>query len=199
MSVQRKQIDEKNDVFLNSDTGSEYATVRRITKRKGYQQYGFEVRVAQQHSEQAYRFQEATRQEYKEWELALKVAQWIADQLARDLKMKTLSYPKDHFDTSADFKLEGIPYGTFYLFCAAVHPDYKNDTRNRDADYHTIYGMQHAAVLKDKYTEQDKADSERMRNLEPIKKGEIVLIDGKQYRTEILGNYSDAAKFIPVE
>lgn len=113
--------------------------------------------------------------------------------------MKTLTYPNDNFDKSADFTLEGLPYGRFYLFCAAVDPSFRNSLKKDDPEYTTIYGLKHAAMLKDVYTAEEMDYMVRMRQFVPIKDGEIVLIDGKQYRTKIIGDYSDAARFIPVE
>lgn len=110
--------------------------------------------------------------------------------------MQTLNYPKDNFDAAADFKVAGVP-GACYLFCAAVHPDYKDYTGGDD--YDKIFVMQHAGCIKAKYSEKDIAAMERFRGLAPIQQGEIVEVDGKQYAMKILGNYSDAGYLVPCE
>lgn len=111
--------------------------------------------------------------------------------------MQTLTYPTSNFDATADFKVAGVP-GACYLFCAAVHPDYKGCTR-QDKDFHKIFVMQHAGVLKAHYTEKDIAAMERFKALTPIAQGEEVEVDGKRYRMRVVGNYSDAGYLIPVE
>lgn len=110
--------------------------------------------------------------------------------------MKTLLYAQDNnFNKSADFKLDGI-LGSCYLFCAAWDDKFKDGCKKYPhPDDNVVFGMQRAGVIKANYTEQDCLDIERFAKIEPIKNGEIVEINGAQYRTRILGNYSDAARF----
>lgn len=110
--------------------------------------------------------------------------------------MQTLTYPTSNFDATADFKVAGVP-GACYLFCAATHPDYKDS--KRDKDYHKIFVMQHAGVLKSHYTEKDIAAIERFKTLDAILNDEVVEVDGRRYTLHINGNYSDAGYLIPVE
>lgn len=108
---------------------------------------------------------------------------------------QTLTFPRDNFDATADFKIAGV-LGACYLFCAATHPDFKDD--QPDADHDKIFVMQHAAVLKSHYSEKDVADRERFAALAPIAQGEEVEVDGKRYKLHINGNYSDAGYLIPI-
>ncbi len=62
-----------------------------------------------------------------------------------------------------------------------------------------MYLMQNASILKDQYSDRDIKEIDRLNSLTPIKEGDIVLIEGKQYSVRILGDYSDAGRFYPVE
>lgn len=61
-----------------------------------------------------------------------------------------------------------------------------------------MFLMQKSSILKSHYTEQDHADRARLNSMEPIKTGDIVLVDGKQYKVTIKGDYSDAGRLTPV-
>ena len=58
--------------------------------------------------------------------------------------------------------------------------------------------MQKSACLKQHYTERDIAERNKLNAMTPIKNGDIVLVNGKQYEVKILGDYSDAGRLIPV-
>lgn len=57
------------------------------------------------------------------------------------------------------------------------------------------WALSSGAVLKDKYTAADVAERDRLNAETPLQHGEIVLIDGEQYKTRVLGNYSNCAIF----
>jgi hypothetical protein len=101
--------------------------------------------------------------------------------------MRTLVQHTD-FDQDNTFKVAPLKYGR-----CSLHKDYQ---KQGDGIY---WVMQHSAVLKSSYTDKDREESERLMADEGIKNGEVVLIEGKQYRYEHKGDYSDCGIFHPVE
>ncbi len=90
----------------------------------------------------------------------------IATDEPRILKLSTGSF--DQENTFVVFSKRGFP------MTASLHQDYEKEG---DGIY---WAMQHGACL----------------SREPVLlNGEIVLIDGKEYKTRILGNYSNCAIF----
>ena len=67
-----------------------------------------------------------------------------------------------------------------------------------DCEEEGMFLMQKSACLKQHYTTQDHIDRARLNAMTPIKTGDIVLVNGKQYEVKILGDYSDAGRLIPV-
>ena len=63
----------------------------------------------------------------------------------------------------------------------------------------TTYIMQTAACLKDHYTDKDHEENARLKAQVPVRHGDTVQVEGKQYRVHISGNYSDAGYLIPTE
>ena len=61
-----------------------------------------------------------------------------------------------------------------------------------------FWGLQHSACLSATYTQAQIDQRNRLNNMETVKNGEIVLIDGKQYKTKVLGDFSNCAVFDPV-
>lgn len=104
--------------------------------------------------------------------------------------MKTLTLLQHTFDQENTFTFAKFKYGNR----CSLQRDYQKEG---DGVY---WAMQHGTCLKAHYTEAD--DAERVRLQSPdwiIADGEVVLIDGKQYRTVFKGNYSDCAIFVPVD
>ena len=106
--------------------------------------------------------------------------------------MRNLTANLDNFDHTGDIKLEGVR-GACSVFVASTHPDYKDGPSAPGEAYG--YALLRAAVLKDKYTDKDRAEREHYAAQEAIKNGEHVLIDGVECTVKINGNYSDAARF----
>lgn len=100
----------------------------------------------------------------------------------------TLSIAKNSFDTAADFTFEYKGYAkrictaSGYLF--------------QDGDQ--IYLMKHSEVLKSHYSDEDIAESSRLNSMTPVRDGDIVEVDGKQYKVKILGNFSDAGRLYAI-
>ena len=61
-----------------------------------------------------------------------------------------------------------------------------------------LYILQTGTMLKDCYTERDVAERTRLNAMTPVRTGDIVLVEGKQYQVKILGDYSDAGRLIAV-
>lgn len=98
--------------------------------------------------------------------------------------MMTLNFPRDNFDQDNTFRfayqgargIERIVTG--YLF-------------NSDGQ---IFIMKQSACLKDSYTDADRAEQRRLDTQIPLRTGDVVSVDGKNYRVRILGSYSDAGR-----
>lgn len=56
-----------------------------------------------------------------------------------------------------------------------------------------LWLMTLATILLPKYSEKDKATTERLRTEAPIENGEVVLVDGEQYKVRVLGAYANCA------
>ena len=103
--------------------------------------------------------------------------------------MLTLNFPRDNFDQDNTFAFayEGARVerkAAGYLF--------------NSADTGVIYIMKKSACLKDSYTDTDLAEARRLAAQAPLRTGDVVTVDGKQYLVRILGNYSDAGRLDPI-
>lgn len=61
-----------------------------------------------------------------------------------------------------------------------------------------IWILQEPACLKDKYSEVDVAELARLNAMTPIRNGDIVEVEGQQYKVRIQGNYSDAGYLVKI-
>jgi hypothetical protein len=104
-----------------------------------------------------------------------------------DIPLKTISLSAHAWDYAAEFKVSGVRGSV------SLHRDYN---KVGDGIY---WGMQSGAILKATYTPEEIAHRERMKTLEPINNGELVLIDGEKYQARILGNFSDCVIFDKLE
>ena len=102
--------------------------------------------------------------------------------------MRTLVLHTDNFDQDNTFRVSPLKYSRCSL--------YKDYQKEGDGIY---WVMQHCAVLKSSYTDKDREESARLMADEGIKNGEVVLIDGNQYRYEHKGDYCDCGIFHAVE
>ena len=105
----------------------------------------------------------------------------IATDKPRILKLSTGSF--DQENTFGVFSKRGLP------MTASLHQDYEKEG---DGIY---WAMQHGACIKSSYSDADRAETARLSREPVLLNGEIVLIEGKEYKTRILGNYSDCAIF----
>jgi hypothetical protein len=99
--------------------------------------------------------------------------------------MKTLILATDSFDQVNSFNVNAGRR----VMTAHLKQDYD---KVGDGIY---WALSTGSVLKDKYTAADVAERDRLNSETPLQHGEIVLIDGEQYKTRVLGNYSNCAIF----
>ena len=53
------------------------------------------------------------------------------------------------------------------------------------------WGMTDTVMIKDSYTQADKDEKKRIRESEPVEPGDIVIIEGCEYKARVLGDYSN--------
>lgn len=102
--------------------------------------------------------------------------------------MQTLTISQDSFDTASRFTINLNRKNGLYSE-ASLHKDY-----NKQGDG-ILWALQKSACLQSHYSEQDIAHRDRMRNMQPLKHGDLVVIEGQQYKVRVLGNFSDCAIF----
>jgi hypothetical protein len=102
--------------------------------------------------------------------------------------MQTLTISQDSFDTAARFTINLNRKNGVYSE-ASLHKDY-----NKQGDG-IFWALQKSACLKSHYSAEDIAHSDRMRNMQPLSHGDLVMIEGEQYKVRVLGNFSDCAIF----
>jgi hypothetical protein len=99
--------------------------------------------------------------------------------------MTTLNFKNDAFHRGMSFRViitgrRGDRTITCYLF---------------DAD-DKIFVMQESACLKSHYSIEDRAELARLNAMTPIRDGDVVEVEGQQYKVKINGDYSDAGYLI---
>jgi hypothetical protein len=101
----------------------------------------------------------------------------------------TLSIVTDSFDSARNFTFEYTGSmgrkvsASGYLF------------EDKDGQ---IFLMKNSASLKSHYSDADRAERERLNSMEPVRDGDTVVVDGKQYQVKILGNFSDAGRLYAI-
>ena len=98
--------------------------------------------------------------------------------------MKTLKVAVDNFDQVNTFQVASIKYSRVSLHCGMNKQD--------DGIY---WGMLHSSVIKDVYTETDRAEQTRLASEAPLENGEVVIIEGEQYKVRVLGRFIDCCVF----
>ena len=102
--------------------------------------------------------------------------------------MKTLNLSTGSFDQDNTFSISKLKYSRCKLF--------KDYQKEGDGIY---WVMLCSAMLKAEYTDKDREEAERLNDpASIIDDGEIVLVDGKQFKVRVLGRYSDCAVLDPV-
>mgnify|MGYP000214987163 FL=1 len=108
--------------------------------------------------------------------------------------MKTLTLNTGSFDQVNSFGIEVKNYkGEMKIRKVSLYQDYE---KSGDGIY---WALMSGAMVKSSYTDEDRAETDRTyRNEAPVRDGDIVLIDGDKYKTEVNGEYSNCAVFHPV-
>ena len=102
--------------------------------------------------------------------------------------MKTLSISQDSFDTAARFTINLSRKNGLYSE-ASLHKDYKTTGDG------IFWALQKSACLQSHYSAEDIAHRDAMRNMKPLEHGDLVMIEGEQYKVRVLGNFSACAIF----
>lgn len=107
--------------------------------------------------------------------------------------MQALNFSLDTFDQDNTFSMEVKGFkGQPLRITACLHKDYQKQGDG------ILWAMKKSACLKNVYTAKDLEETSRLNISEPLRNGDAVLIEGKQYKTRVLGNFSDCAIFDPV-
>ena len=101
----------------------------------------------------------------------------------------TLTIAQDSFDTAADFTFEYKGYAG--RTCTASGYLFQSDDGQ-------IYLMKNSAVLKSHYSDEDRAERIRLNSMNPVRDGDTVAVNDKQYKVKILGNFSDAGRLYAI-
>jgi hypothetical protein len=103
--------------------------------------------------------------------------------------METIKISTDNFDQENTFEIEFVTPRRTRRMKVSLHRDYKV------AGDGILWAMQSGSCLKAQYSDKDIAERDRLNAATPVRHGDIVQIEGKQYRTRVLGDYSDCAIF----
>ena len=103
--------------------------------------------------------------------------------------MQTLTLSTFTLDQDNTFIIEVKGYSRMKRMTVSLKQGYH---KKGDGIY---WGLQGCACLKSEYTAKDNEEQARLAAMTPIRKGDIVLIDGIEYKANVLGDFSDCAIF----
>ena len=108
--------------------------------------------------------------------------------------MRTLVKYTGYGDQVNTFGIEVKNYKGEMKICeVSLYQDYEKEG---DGIY---WALMSGAMIKSSYTDKDRAEIDRIYRKEtPVRDGDIVLIDGNKYKTQVNGEYSNCAIFHPV-
>jgi hypothetical protein len=104
--------------------------------------------------------------------------------------MKILNISKGSFDKINTFRIVTRP-GRFPA-TASLECDYE---KRGDG---ILWALSGGTIMQGHYSSEDRANLDRLNKMSPIENGEIVEINGNQYITRVLGDYSNCAIFDPI-
>jgi len=104
-------------------------------------------------------------------------------------KMQTLTLSTFTLDQDNTFVIEVKGYSRMKRMTVLLKQGYH---KKGDGIY---WGLQGGSCLKSEYTAKDNEERARLAAMTPIRKGDIVLIDGVEYKANVLGDFSDCAIF----
>ena len=104
--------------------------------------------------------------------------------------MQVLNFPRDNFDQDNTFSFafqgrRGEQTRTGYLF--------------NSKDEGRIYILQGGICIKQVYTQADRDETTRLAAQQPVRSGDTVEVNGKQYQVRINGDFSDAGYLIEIQ
>lgn len=102
--------------------------------------------------------------------------------------MRTLNLATDTFDRVNTFTVEvRSVLGRMRNVTASLHRDME---KRGDG---ILWIMQHSAMIASSYSDEQIAERKRLNEEEPIRNGEVVIVEGKTYRVNVNGDYSNCA------
>lgn len=105
--------------------------------------------------------------------------------------MQTLNLSTDTFDQDNTFIVEHVTARRIRRMTVSLLCDYKTEGDG------IMWGLQKGVCLKSSYTDKDRAETARLKSMEPVRHGDVVTIEGRQYKARVLGDYSDCVVFDP--
>jgi hypothetical protein len=106
--------------------------------------------------------------------------------------MQTLNFSNDTLDQDNTFVIDWAGVRRQRRLVAKLHKGYQKD------DDGIVWAMQKSLCLKSEYTAKDVEERARLNAMEPVRNGDIVMIEGQQYKARVMGDFSDCAIFDPV-
>lgn len=103
----------------------------------------------------------------------------------------TLNISTDTFDQDNTFAMEVPGFKKTIRITASLHKDYQKQGDG------IFWALKKSACLKAQYTVKDDEERTRLNNMLPLQANQIVIIEGKEYKVRVLGNFSDCAIFDP--
>ena len=103
--------------------------------------------------------------------------------------MQSLTLSIDSFDQENTFIVETQGFRRMKRMVVRLMQGYDRK------DDGIFWGLQCSACLKAEYTKKDYAERYRLAEMTPVRKGDIVLINGEQYKANVLGDYSNCTIF----
>lgn len=106
--------------------------------------------------------------------------------------MQNLKLSTSNFDQENTFEIEFANPRRTHRMKVSLHRDYKVKGDG------ILWAMQSGSCLKAQYSDKDIAERNRLNTATPVRHSDIVQIEGKQYQTRVLGDFSDCAIFDPI-
>ena len=106
--------------------------------------------------------------------------------------MQTINLSTDSFDQDNTFTIEVVKPRRTLRITGKLFQGYQTD------DDGIYWAMQRSACLKSNYTAKDEEERQRLTTMEPVRHGDVVLINGLQHRVRVLGDFSNCAIFDPI-
>lgn len=108
--------------------------------------------------------------------------------------MRTLNLSTGTFDRLNSFGIELPGFGGPRTRAASLHMGAKHSNDG------ILWVMQHSACIAARYSADEIAEKERIyRGEPPVRNGDTVIVNGKKYLVQIVGDYSNCAYLCPAD